>query len=422
MAEDNSEDFADKEYGTFQAHMSNLLMMGTLIFGFCVTGTFLSVTFTGEEPFLEVEHLSQFVLAGLKATAMSLGATILAFIVSTRAANRYMALGALPALRTIYKTIIFAGAAEVMIYLSLQQFLRSVQQYSAMNYMGPELCPMREPDQDATTWSNSSFCGQLGDDLYSAAKDSCSPARAVSWNDEVCTAVNRKKADSQPFAMCSIFDCYTDGEIKIRSSTAWFGWDNQDAGRGYDGLQAMDPYMNPTESYNRVAQQASEAACEKGKASSLKDTACTLGATPTTAQLQACAQARQAYLSADDCAGAKQDDVVKCRKVCQWVHEGKEMVPLKTKVGTELDGYFITLDKLILAVAIFRGIANLVMTFRCCQALLRDCDRGDIIGSFDVFGIFDSMRPRALGGKGAELLETDQSSDPEDQALLPSPH
>jgi len=423
---------ADYEYDKYQGHLSNLLMMGTMLFGFCITGTFLSMSFTGEETVTGQNnaYLIDFFRRGLWSAVLSAGATILSLVLSSRAANQYISWGAVAAMRVIRNTMFCICAAEICLYLSFYYFMRSVESYALMSYTGPDICPMRQLYESNGNFSakfeKSSFCAQLGDDFWHATNRTCKGRKTVEWPEkDTCSATKRENSD----LLCNVFDCYSSNrsDNTISNSTTltlWFGWWWSDREEHPEwtkyGLNRFGEVMSDEEVWQRIAKESAEASCEKDLAKTLRNIACkNIDAdhpAPNNSQATACAQARATYLQADKCAGAKEADALKCRKVCQWFlmdikgdtnslkwRRLKEILKiskgdpkqlkwerLKEMLKGQIEFAFMVIKIIIIMVAVFRVLACVRLTIHACRKNIIGYGWGALLAA-DIGGILDDV-------------------------------
>lgn len=395
--DDSNEDLAETEYANFQGTVANMMTMGTLLFGFCATGTFLSIQFTGDEAW-PPQRLVDFVRFGMYSAISSLTATMMVFVFSTRASKQHMKFGAACAMRTVRRSSVFFIGAEILIYFSLHEFMSSIQTYARMEYVGPKLCPSAAKEF--------SFCSQTAKDLYKAAQSLCgtmAPTTCVpgdedvDWHECARNAVNSTpRAVGESHYACTTYDYYsvyklhhgTDPTVLTRN--IYFTWDKFDS--GYEALFGADEDDDDDEgaeddAFFGTLTVLSNQFC--GKSITEGAVAALCASDPSSA---ACAQAKLADFAADDCAGKKQDDTMKCTKVCQWIPVRFVSIiydwqPIKTVITSQLDWWMTVILWLIKIMMFFRGLAGLIEAVDRCRTLFKNDDA--ILMVLDVFGLFD---------------------------------
>jgi len=408
--------FASEEYGVYQGHLANMLMMSTLLFGFCATGTFLSVSFTGDETPMSTTYFIRLVENSLQSTVASVGVTMLVFVFSARAALQYQLYGAQAALQPIYKGTLFITLAEILLYYSLISFVSSINNYGYMNYVGPNICPIK---WDNTLISNTSFCSRVGDSIYQEAATLCGT--------QVAPVLNSRSEGQGLWILCNAFDDYTN-EWNIRVSDPgggslgswWFGWDpdrNQvdvarlsgatGTGLYRDDDQVQDYWMQ--ESFLDVVTRTSDSMCAKDVADNEVTAHCT-----TTPNPALCLQARILLLQADACSGGKEDDAVKCRKACQTNEDSVgNWDSTKNLIRDKLDFYVNLITSGLWITMVGRAIAGLITTIKSLCNYAAQNSRGPcgLLWVFDCFGIFDTFHSgltvRSMFGGSTEEDEED---------------
>eukprot|EP00929_Paragymnodinium_shiwhaense_P078801 TRINITY_DN40881_c0_g1_i1.p1 TRINITY_DN40881_c0_g1~~TRINITY_DN40881_c0_g1_i1.p1 ORF type:complete len:401 (+),score=43.06 TRINITY_DN40881_c0_g1_i1:174-1376(+) len=308
-------------YDNYQAYLGNLMMLGALIFGFCAAGTFLSVTFTGDEPPMRDQlDLQGFLQSGLWAGLLALFALVIAFVVSSRLSYQYSAFGSARAFTLLAPAHLVAGAAELLLYLGLFLFLFSLHFYSRMNYVGPPICPEGPLEYSFLVASQlapqtASFCSLLGEDFFEAASDYCGDNQTVLIDNNSSTCGS---ARAGPHAvLCGAFDCYS--HLSEESDGGfWFGWLHKPHG-WEEGLtlpeHPTDKYFSAGQLWDTLVAEAGEMMCQRQRAHAVMVSVCKQMAEDSDSLL-ACAEARATYLEADYCARGKYHEADKCRKVC----------------------------------------------------------------------------------------------------------
>jgi len=416
---------AEGEYGVYQAHLANMLTMATLLFGFCATGTFLSVSFTGGETDMTTDNLIALVRNALHSTIASVVVTMIVFVFSARAALQYQLFGATAALQPIYKGMLFISGAEVLLYYSLICFVLSIEYFADMNYMGPNICPytqFKDPlhlgDGSAFIISGRSFCSRVGESMYDAATQLC--ADSNSSLEEYGFAegfVTRHRSDNVSWILCTMYDnYYVPGTTQASAGKFWFGWDREKnwvdpetiANFSNTLLTSSDPewYADLREYWTQeafldVVTNTADKICGVQKAKDSESAHCTGTGLATTE----CLLALAAVAQSDVCSGAKEDDAVKCRKSCQW-HQSHASPLESTKTIIEdlmhgnmkwlVGGLWLTLG--------CRALAGIFTTYKYLK--MRGFVGWSAVGGFvDVFGIFDTFlghTERSLGGPLSE--------------------
>jgi len=432
--EADADAYASEEYGVYQGHLANMLMMSTLLFGFCATGTFLSVSFTGDETPMSTEYFIRCLENSLQSTVASVGVTMLVFVFSARAALQYQLFGAQAALQPIYKGTLFITLAEVLLYYSLISFVSSINNYASMNYVGPNICP-RSPSGEI---SNTSFCSRVGDSIYQEAQNQlCGTADAQGlYSGRFANSRTQGLTPQGPWILCRVFDDYTydqkfpDGlssdqvgqpVVEAPLLTWWFGWDTQrnwvdvdlftgGTGNGIFTEGNADLYhFWIQEAFLDVVTRTSDSMCGKNVADDEVTAHCT-----TTPNPALCLQARSLLLQADACSGGKEDDAVKCRKACQaqWISDD-EWDSTKNIVRSKMQFYVRLITYGLWITLIGRAIAGLITTIKSLCNYARQDSTGacGLLWVFDCFGIFDTFQSgltlRTMFGGSTEEDEDD---------------
>jgi len=372
-------------------------MMGTLIFGFCATGTFLSVTFTGDEAWDKASEFVEFLKTGCYSAISALLATLIAFIFTTRVANQQMQYGYLVAFRTVLRSTIFVVLAEMLLFFSLHEFMSSIYCYAKLEYEGPTICPQGQgqPDSRPDLLYNNSFCAQVGEEMYKTASRMCGPKMPVTltdsnWEEYPTLGPQRLVNDvSHPYSTCTAFDYYTwehENDAGVMQSPYWFAWDFGDSGYW---VMEYRHQMSVHQAFFRVNNEIADEICGKAAAETALSALCA-GAGLSTA---ACAQARTAALLADSCSGGKQDDSVKCRRVCQWVNSNQndDGRPLKIVIHNELEFWMNMMLYIIRLVILFRFLAGLIRAVKNFKELCSGETSGGMALILDVCGVCDEI-------------------------------
>eukprot|EP00929_Paragymnodinium_shiwhaense_P081482 TRINITY_DN4264_c0_g1_i4.p1 TRINITY_DN4264_c0_g1~~TRINITY_DN4264_c0_g1_i4.p1 ORF type:complete len:309 (-),score=29.93 TRINITY_DN4264_c0_g1_i4:123-1049(-) len=292
------------EFENYQTHLSNLMMMSTLIFGFSVTGTFLSLSFSGDEPFSHQTDLIAFVKYSLWAAVLAIVATMVAFVTSSRLAHLHINFGSLHAVkRAGIKTYFIIGLAEVLLFCSLYLFMQCLQSYKRLNFLGPPICPYYKYGR-VDEYRHDSICSQLGSELYQAAAKECGDPQPVTLYDRVIDEGNaglskcRAGRTGEPAVMCGAYDCYYRlKEEKEVIEDFWFGWSSHPRQLSLPN-GTVQPVTFSTMSFfdmfGKIAQEAGEAYCLKDPTEARMDEACRDDdETTSPSRLNDCALARR---------------------------------------------------------------------------------------------------------------------------------
>jgi len=415
--------FASEEYGVYQGHLANMLMMSTLLFGFCATGTFLSVSFTGDETPMSTTFFIRLVENSLQSTVASVGVTMLVFVFSARAALQYQLYGAQAALQPIYKGMLFITLAEVLLYYSLISFVGSINNYASMNYVGPNICPV-SPFGEGELISNTSFCSRVGDSIYQEAITLCGTQVAP-----VLNARTRGLTPQGPWITCAVLDRYRamnydgdSGTVTVASFDVrpwWFAWDthnNEVDPYDFTGESGDADYLDNQDLFGYWSQEAfldvvtrtSDSMCAKDAAAEAVAAHCT-----TTPNPALCLQARILFLQADTCSGGKEDDAVKCRKACQTNRDQYGWASTKVLIQDRLNDYLSLITMGLWITMVCRAIAGLITTIKSMCNYAAQNSRGPcaLLWVFDCFGIFDTFHSgltvRSMFGGSTEEDEDD---------------
>lgn len=247
----------------------------------------------------------------------------------------------------------FFVLAEILLYFSLFEFVNSIQTYAKMEYVGPQICPLSAP--------RFSFCSQTGQELFQAAQTMCGPVQRA----------------NHPIT-CTAYDFYQELD-----NGSHFGWDWT--------TMNFTEYDNEHDAYLGELIELADHLCGKQGADSAVQELCT-GAVMSTV---ACPQARMASMMADDCSGKKQDDINKCRRVCNQIADETSLdpslaIPLKTVMRQRLNYWLGSLLWLIKLLIIFRSIAGFIQVLKSCHTLvIRAKERRTMWFAVDVFGLCD---------------------------------
>eukprot|EP00931_Biecheleriopsis_adriatica_P076475 TRINITY_DN50172_c0_g1_i1.p1 TRINITY_DN50172_c0_g1~~TRINITY_DN50172_c0_g1_i1.p1 ORF type:complete len:470 (+),score=51.53 TRINITY_DN50172_c0_g1_i1:135-1544(+) len=342
----------DLPYQNYQLHLANVMMVATLLLGFTLTGTLLSVSVTGTESYSTTE-LGRFFHTALKSGTFSFATLMLAFMVSASANEKYISHGAHYALLTMYNCLLPIAAAEVTLFMSVLAFLVCLKAYVDMVYKGPDICPgLPQPHWYSHTREVRplSSCGQIGDDLFIAANKTCKghrqlPNATLAYLDSLemtsSSSWSARSPQSDRYVLCSVFDWY------VAKTSAWFGkprsyyfvYDTQMLPHGVRREVGVKPWVEwfadevlfaqggdtprpfKTALLFEVIDSVTTAYCDRDNALRVRDQVCNLAADEPKTSLefmQACIQARQSFAVVDKCVAEAQIEVVKCHKVCDY--------------------------------------------------------------------------------------------------------
>lgn len=395
-AKQDTEDWAEKEYATFQAQNGNLLTMGTLLFGFCATGTFLSTSFYDSHSYDDTVNFVAMVEHGVLSAMASVVALTITFVFSTRAGSQYMFHGPMAAVRTIQRGSGFLTMAEVLLYCSWYMFMLSIEDYCAINYTNPTLCPCQSSSSHIAhpeSWINSSDCALLGTELFNSAERMCAPARLSG---------SRLYSDAQPWVACTVFDEYS--FARPNTNGIWFGW-NLRLNPAYEVITRShgDVISNPKEVFLRGLKEVIESTCSS----------------------------RQGLEHQNECEEVKHNSAVECHKTCEWLPSasGTGDEPVQRIIQVTLGNWLKTINKFLAMVIIGRLIAGLVTVFETYKYLLYDNWKHqkpcrtllicDFLGIFDHCDAHNEERGSFCPGfEGLDEAETDDA-DMSDNLLEP---
>eukprot|EP00929_Paragymnodinium_shiwhaense_P081425 TRINITY_DN4259_c0_g1_i4.p1 TRINITY_DN4259_c0_g1~~TRINITY_DN4259_c0_g1_i4.p1 ORF type:complete len:459 (+),score=64.37 TRINITY_DN4259_c0_g1_i4:76-1452(+) len=426
-----SEDI-DAEYENYQAHLSNLMMMSTLLFGFCVTGTFLSLQFTGDEPFTHKANLVDFVQHGVISAGSSMVVTVLTFVTSSRLAHLHVCHGPAIAVKTAMKTYPTIGIAEMLLFVSLFFFMFCVHDYAILNYMGPPICPKYEVKASSTSWTyvttrvalvkpevekrSSSFCSLLGEDFFEAAQGVCGTPQMVTFEDasqsysESGTKLSKCLAERSGAhaALCASWDCYSQmSESKTQGidGQEWFGWSRHPLELTIIGPEGYRRELSYGQMFDIVVKEAGEAMCLLGPSRALVEMACKEELVDD-ASKSACAQARATYFKADACAEAKYGEADKCRKVCDTVH-GEASETLRGELSNDCHFIYLLSYMFLLAIGMGRSVPLTLLAIRTCRKHLWHRGAFWSLSILDIMGVLDGFT--ATTEDDLELTDEDDS-------------
>lgn len=337
--EDPQADIYQPRYDSYQSVLSNLMTIGTLLLGFIITGTMLSLSLSGEESYTS-HDLLLFTEWAFVAVIGAGSTTLIAFLVSVRATQAHCNRGSKHGLKVMRNHTLLIGLSELCLYGSLFAFLLSLDLFLAMQYLGPDICPYVENEHSEER--TSSFCALAGSDFFDAVGQTC----------------QAPKVKNDPYYdLCSEFEW-----TKTKKWQSWFLWDVH--------VDEKDLTEFSAARLKRI-DQAANLQCMKDMMNSNMKVLCTSPA--TTLERQACADSYMAFTKADACVGEKIADAERCYKICGWFG-GKHPKALLTRM---VHYFMYPIYALLVVIALYRIYKNL-MQMRAWMKTLRAINRVDV--------------------------------------------
>jgi len=302
-APDGSED-SDK-YGSYQGLLQNYITFSTLLMGFIVTGTLLSIALSGQDNFTALELVEFLKYSGI--AAISAGVTmIISFLVSIWGHTAFTNKDAKHGLLEMRRSTLWIGGAELCIFFSLTMFWLSTFKYAELSYLGPDICPRSyNATSGLATQRTASFCTKTAAGLWKEAFAVCNKSYQSDYN-EVCELVDRT------LNYLGTDDADYDADDYDTKVPARFAWDADD-----DDFEAY-PYGSAN--YLKAIDVLTSMYCSKNLAANIKTAQCKAGMTA-----DSCLLAVKAYQAADGCSGDKTEDCIKCYKVCHTASRSHEI-------------------------------------------------------------------------------------------------
>jgi len=290
-----------ERFDAYQLFLGNIMMVSTLLLGFIITGTALSVSLTGEENYGN-KMIGVFASWAGASAGCAMLSMLLAFLIQARGTAAFENHGSAYALKAMRGSTLSIGVAELMIYASLFTFTQSLGHFFNMNYLGPNICPL---DQQAGTVSEESFCSQLGIDFYEAMSDDC--GRRLQGNGSGVAFV-RDRVDTSN--LCNTYEYLVAGDI----NSTYFVWD----------CQTLDGFVDCEDPRHlKLINDVSEQLCNIVQQQMIKERLCnTTGGVPFPEGAAACTAAYKAEQRALDCIDDAVEDAKKCYQVCSTQQTG----------------------------------------------------------------------------------------------------
>jgi len=321
----NDDEIYDKPYQSTQNHLSNLITVSTLLLGFLITGTMLNSRLTGNENYTASQLISFTRTAGV-AAILAAFTLVFSLLVSVHSSQGYESGSARQAFFIVRHSVCYIIIGEICAFVSLVFFLRSLEMYMTMQYIVPDICPTSNSlslvqgklrlgvDTATKVVRESSFCAQLGSDLFDAASSTCKVRRLSS--DYHCPPhvehCNRSHSwlpptDADTDSLAAL--CHAFQYVKQYGSTYqyWFGYD----------VSLYPPNVTYDTSVQdrfrlQIILKASELHCDWNVMKTLKESSCRKGSHGETL----CAEAYLAWQTAEDCVDSTVVDASRCFKVC----------------------------------------------------------------------------------------------------------
>lgn len=366
IREDLLESDASGVYGAYQSFMGNIQTVSTLLLGFLITGTLLSVMLTGRDNY-GADKVCQFTTKAVASVLFSGTSMLLGFVVQARGTSAYENFGAVRAVKSMRRSTCCIGIAESCIYLSLICFMWSLEDYIMMNFIGPDICPYTQRD----TPSSESFCSQLGMDFYWAMQLSCGdgkgsmteeklsgraesrirhrqlmlggdfehiPRRLEARTPETLKVVKndtkgRQRVDSN--FVCQQYRHLKESEelrnrVKLPLTPMNFAvWDCAMWKKSVDGQVDHESHCESA-MHLQLMNDVSEVLCVVGKMSALRRNLC---GKQYLDNGEKCSQAYTAYRKAMECVDSNMEDAKMCYQVCQWTDNQPPRIRLQNSVG-----------------------------------------------------------------------------------------
>lgn len=308
----------EEKYQQLQGWVSNLMVVGTLLLGFNVGGTILSVSMTGEENY-GFKQLISFVTESNIGMVVTFLSIVISFFVQARGTDHYYRLGSKSAYRAMRKSLIWIAVAEFLVYVSLMGFIGSLKSYVLMNLAGPRTCPN-------DSWEDQAECSLLGGELFEVAKAVCDTNFSKATDKHSCSHIYKPYSSRSDNCthLCTYTTIYLNRTSYHRDDEPWsdlFGW-SLDQYEHVPDLKAFASSYAPETmrdranwiayaNYINVMKDLAILKCKVIQVGGMQDKLC--GDSWKTGD---CARAYVASQSADACVSSLKADAEKCRKVC----------------------------------------------------------------------------------------------------------
>lgn len=297
----NEQDIREEARASFDASqglLAQLITMSSLLLGFIVTGSMLSVAMTGDQNYSITELLDFMRWSGVAALCAVVALT-LGFLTSVRSTYVMETRGIVMAQQQITKGgRCKTSLAELLIYGSLMFFMLSMRQFLSMVYTGPNFCPSYE--------GSASRCGMLGKAFYDAAALQCSSkyGSAPCVNPPACSGTS-PKFDCLCHQWCSK-DWTANSTLVSAQLNAvqwhWFGYYH-----GETDITRQERWQ--------IVNDASALACKLTNIEQAYEQ-CANNTQPS--ESYTCSGAFSAWQKASECVDGKQQQADECGKVCAW--------------------------------------------------------------------------------------------------------
>ena len=331
-----------KIYESFQATVGTLMTVSTLLMGFTITGSLISLSYAADNTYSQqdiVEFVGSAMLAFVYATA-SLSLTLILSVIASQihAGNPEEDADKLawPKLRTPCAPCVKASAffqafsfvlliAEVFIYACAFQTMCFMWNFTSIVYIKPSesLCPGTYGDEKKSV---DSFCGAVGFDFYTEAKTNFCGGVLQPNAPRAFDLTGKSGSQTRNTTICNQLDLQEkdNGDAGTYEAGLYFGWEVYGPGLA-SPVTAMQVVQNN-------GKFLGESMCYKSKAQATMTSACTTSS--STYKVADCIAARSDYRAADACAGQKYNDLMQCYHTCFWFGtENAKWQPLTQRYG-----------------------------------------------------------------------------------------
>jgi hypothetical protein len=314
--------------------------------GFTITGSLISLSYAADNTYSQqniVEFVESAMMAFVYATA-SLSLTLILSVIASQihAGNPVEDPDKLawPGLRTPCAPCVKASAffqafsfvlliAEVFIYACGFQTMCFMWDFTSIVYIKPSesLCPGTADVNELR--SVDSFCGAVGFDFYTEAKENFCGGVLQPNNPRAFDLTGKSGSQTRNTTICNQLDLQEkdnlkDGDAGTYIAGLWFGWEVYGPGLA-SPVTAMQVVQNN-------GKFLGESMCFKSKAQATMTSACTTSS--STYKVADCIAARSDYRAADACAGQKYNDLMQCYHTCFWFDpDSDDWRPLTQRYG-----------------------------------------------------------------------------------------
>lgn len=309
------------------------MTVAALFMGFIITGAFISMSYAGDATYSQ-DSLITFVWLAMVSFANATLAFGVSMIMSLLGQQCYSTKSCIFDAVLCFKGWGFALIfAEMLLYSCGLLMMESIGEFLQINYISPStfLCPGSDNEKLyglEYLHRGDTFCAQLGNDLFDAAKGlkECNDTWKLDNSTHSMAEAARKfnlgagaKEKDRKLAICNQLDWYVwenwnEHFENKEEAKVWFGWDAfMDRTKGWEGQPANVEKHTAVWNNGKIL---GEEMCHKGSASTKMTRLCNKKAEGY--KESDCSLAQRNYAQADECAGQKFNDVVKCFHTCSW--------------------------------------------------------------------------------------------------------